>query len=392
MVSADDRPVSDQPYPGRREPIVRHLHEVTAEWLTDLLANRYPGIVVRSLDTVEVKNSHTTKMRVRVDLNDVGRQASIPAELCLKANWSDGVETADITQTEARFFHMAGNDLDFALPHSYYADWDPGRNGRGIVVMEDLGTSAGSFGASTDHLGIDGVAAGLESLAKIHASTWGLADDRSSWPQRSMGCRRDADMLVLLYGYLELNMARPEFAALLPDWLYEQPILLSNAYDELAARELEREGPLCLVHGDAHQGNSFLRDTGERVWCDWQLVRRGHPWRDVNYFMVASLTVDERRAAARELVERYRTTLLDHGATGVADEDAAWEQVRHWTVYGMQAWGCNVDGWGQTTLPILERFFTASSDWGVIEELTAGEPRRQIVLGEDAFPVPPSLR
>lgn len=260
-------PGGDRPYSGRKSPIVRHLQEVTAEWLTDLLANRYPGIEVRALDIVEIKNSHTTKARVKVDLNDVGRKAGIPAELCLKANWSDGIETGDITQTEARFFHMAAGDLDFTLPHTYYADWDPGPSGRGIVVMEDLGTSAGSFGASTDHIGVDGVAAGLESLAKIHASKWGTPANEGTWPQRSMECQRDADMLVLLYGYLELNMAKPDFRSVLPDWLYEQPILLSNAYDELAARELERDGPICLVHGDAHQGNSFLRDTGERVWC-----------------------------------------------------------------------------------------------------------------------------
>ncbi len=63
---------SDRPYPARTEPLPRHLDDVTPEWLTGLLVNRYPGIVVRGFDELECKNSHTTKLRVRLDLNDVG--------------------------------------------------------------------------------------------------------------------------------------------------------------------------------------------------------------------------------------------------------------------------------------------------------------------------------
>src|SRR3546814_8324361 len=87
-------------------------------------------------------------------------------------------------------------------------------------------------------------------------------------------------------------------------------------------------GPRCLVHGDSHQGNSYVRPNGERVWLDWQLVRKGRPWRDVTYFMLGALTIDERRSAARDLLRHYRECLAATGVTGIISDEDIWEQFR----------------------------------------------------------------
>ena len=47
-----------------------------------------------------------------------------------------------------------------------------------------------------------------------------------------------------------------------------------------AFKARSQPGPRCLVQGDAHQSNRFLRSSGRRIWHDWQLVRQGQPWRD----------------------------------------------------------------------------------------------------------------
>ena len=39
------------------------------------------------MQVVDCINSHTTKLRVALDLNDAGKAAGIPANVCLKANW-----------------------------------------------------------------------------------------------------------------------------------------------------------------------------------------------------------------------------------------------------------------------------------------------------------------
>ena len=126
--------LSTRPYPARQGRLPRHLAEVTPQWLTGLLRHRYPGIEVRNMTVVEVKNSHTTKLRLALDLNDVGQAAGLPSQVCLKSNWSEGFESGDICELEARFYSMMGEQLQAPIAHSYYADWDGDGGGRGVVI------------------------------------------------------------------------------------------------------------------------------------------------------------------------------------------------------------------------------------------------------------------
>src|SRR3546814_14219961 len=82
---------------------------------------------------------------------------------------------------------------------------------------------------------------------------------------------------------------------------------------------------------------SYIYPDGHRIWFDWQLCRVGHGLRDVCYFMVAALTVDERRQADRRLLDHYRDALLATGAEGVPDRETMWDHFRRWPVYGIQA-------------------------------------------------------
>jgi hypothetical protein len=102
------------------------------------------------------------------------------------------------------------------------------------------------------------------------------------------------------------------------------------------------------------------------------LVRKGHPWRDVTYLMLGGLTIEERRASERHLLSHYREALLSTGAQNVIDLERIWAEYRRWPIYGMQSWIANVDAWGQTGLPIVERFFTAAEDLQTAKLLEAG--------------------
>ena len=376
------------------ESLPRRLDEVTPQWLTRLLAQRWPGIVVHSFDEIECKNSHTTKLRVRLHLNDIGLAAGIPEQVCLKANWS-GMKTGQITEREARFYGLMRDSLDCPIPVSYFADWDTDGSGNGIVMMEDLAVSPGRFGLSDDALGVDGVAKGLETLAHVHGILW---DDpslaTSDWLPNSMGTDNDTEQVIQYWHYIQYNLTDPAYTAVVPGWVYEAPELMHHALDELSAYEAALPGPRCLVHGDAHQGNSFLRADGQRIWVDWQLVRRGTPFRDVSYFIISSLTVDERRANDRDLVEHFRQHLLATGAQGVAGSDEAWQQFMRWPAYGAQAWLGNINMWGQSSgADMVARHFAASDDYDTVGLLTAGrQPRRKFVAGEGAYRLPRQLQ
>ena len=386
--------LSNRPYPARQGRLPRHLDEVTPQWLTGLLQHRYPGILVRDMTVVEVKNSHTTKLRLALDLNEVGQAAGIPNQVCLKSNWSEGFESGDICELEARFYSMMGDQLHAPIAHSYYADWDGDGGGRGVVMMEDLGAAAGQFGNSTHHLGVDSVAEGLESLAVLHGAFWGSPVlPAQAWLKTSMDTEVDTNQVLRMYNYIALNLAKPSYQAMLPRWIYATPELFAHAFDELADFARSAPGPHGLVHGDSHQGNSFLRASGERVWHDWQLVRQGQPWRDITYFMLGALTIEERRASAGDLIRHYREALMATGAADVPNQDVAWAHFRRWPVYGMQAWLANVDQWGQGGLPMVERFFKAAEDMGTVALLTTGKaPRRTVSLGQGARPIAAGLR
>src|SRR3546814_1477647 len=75
------------------------------------MANRYPGLVIEAMETVDLHNSHTTNLRVAVEYNAVGKAAGLPAHLCLKANWSELTinNNTDICELEARFYHESAN-------------------------------------------------------------------------------------------------------------------------------------------------------------------------------------------------------------------------------------------------------------------------------------------
>src|SRR3546814_10749904 len=72
------------------------------------------------------------------------------------------------------------------------------------------------------------------------------------------------------------------------------------------------------------------------------------PWRDLTYFCIGSLTIEERRQSLRDLIAHYRQHLVATGATNVIDLDEIWEQVRRWVMYGIQAWAANMDHWGRS--------------------------------------------
>ena len=383
----------DRPFPGRQGPLPRELEDINAEWLSAMLARKYPGVVVEQMQRGQLINSHTTKLRVKLTYNTRGRELGLPENACLKSNWSEGFESGEICELEARFYFMMQDALTAPVPASYFADWDGDGSGRGVVMLEDLGCAPGEFGNSLDHLGVDGVAKGLESLADLHAALWDSPTLDQRWLHRSMDTPVDTEQVLRMYNYSRINMDRPAYREFLPDWLYETPERFAHAFDQLAELDRQAGGPLCLVHGDSHQGNSFLRENGERVWMDWQLVRKGKPWRDVVYFMLGALTVEERRGNDRALVKHYYDYLKAKGVSGLESAERALELCQLWPAYGMQAWMSNMDVWGQSGGDMIRRFWTAAADYETVERLTAGKsPRREIRLGEGAREVSPAIK
>jgi len=150
--------------------IPARLEDVTPQWLTAIMQPRYPGIVVEAMEKVFLRNSHTTKYQVKVTLNDVGKAAGIPQNVCLKANWAQ-FESQGICRLEARFYEDFRGHVAFPAPRSYFEAWDPrADSGQGLVMMEDLSIEGGHFGISTDHMGVEEAARAVASRGPMRPS------------------------------------------------------------------------------------------------------------------------------------------------------------------------------------------------------------------------------
>ena len=241
-----EQPVkSDRPYPNRNQLLPRAKEEVTAERLTQLLQNRYPGVVVENMELLQLFDSHTTKMRLALEYNAAGRAAGLPPQLCLKSNYSKDFASVFIHQLEARFYYFLSEKLRVPVAKCYYADWDEQGSGNGLVLLEDLTLRGGHFGLSTQHPGVDGVATALEGLAQLHGDLWNSPLLDQPWLPVSTYAHDDYDQVRMMWSWAQINIAKPEYQAILPKAFLDDLSRLERAYDKLI--EWERRAGLSVL-------------------------------------------------------------------------------------------------------------------------------------------------
>ncbi|MBU3948044.1 MAG: ecdysteroid 22-kinase family protein [Proteobacteria bacterium] len=350
----------------RTERLPSDMKGVTADWLSRILRLEYPDIVVKNMEVVEFIGGHDTKLRLKLDLNKAGIDAGIPEHVCLKSNLEGHAPSLPVGVNEARFYNFYRESKDvftIPAPACYFADWDDDAVGQqGLMIIDDLIELGGTFGTSANPIGVDEMARSLEGLAAIHGSTWASKElAKQTWLQTAMAPETVTDdYWSMIPDYFDAHNKIPERIALFPQWMADDPSRLRKASAALRAHESKNKCPRCLIHGDAHLGNSYLRPDGKRIWFDWQIVRKGLPWRDVTYFIIGSIEIEDRRKAERDLLRHY----LDHFAAMGGKKftfDEVWEEYRRMVIWGLVAWQSNINP-GEKTMPPLERFCMAAKD------------------------------
>jgi aminoglycoside phosphotransferase (APT) family kinase protein len=99
-------------------------------------------------------------------------------------------------------------------------------------------------------------------------------------------------------------------------------------------REFE-SGPLTLLHGDSHLGNTFAWQNGRSGLLDWQVIWRGPGLREVSYWMTTGLEPELRATHERELISRYLDGLRAGGVGEAPSFDAAFQRYR---LFAAEAW------------------------------------------------------
>ncbi|MFA7603290.1 MAG: phosphotransferase [Novosphingobium sp.] len=308
--------------------------EITPEWLTAALRVRAPGVTVRAIETIDTVHGTTTKIRLRLDLDEAGRRAGIPEIVILKGGFephSRAVGMDQMFEREARAYRDVFPAMPLPTPDCYFADYDAERK-QGIVIMEDLVRRGVSFCTVLRPQTHEEVARRLTVLARFHARSWNS-------PELAPGGKWGdlfeffGIMQPFFEHYLEPEtwarfVAAPRGAA--SSVRFHDRDWLVRAWT--AMTRFARSLPQCVIHGDVHLGNLYVYPDGTPGFFD-SLASTAPGMLEVAYHISGSLDSADRRRWEGSLIQVYLAELARNGVD-VPSFDEAWRQYTVLLLYG----------------------------------------------------------
>jgi hypothetical protein len=324
-------------------------------WLSQALGQRYPGVVVVSVQPGPMVTRVSTNARFRIACREL--PVDLPAELCIKGYFTDCSDSAKVSRTagipEALFYrHLAGASGVRTLD-CFYADVDSITQ-HGVIITGDVAAGGATFLDALSPYTPDQVAQSLEQYAILHGRTWQMVRTNEPWLAPRLEMTMRARGLPEISG----NFDGPT-GSLVPADVRDGDRLLEAVRH--IARGLEDVEHACLLHGDAHVGNLFLDATGAPCLVDWQLVQRGPWYLDVGYHIGCTLSPNERRNNESELLALYLERLGAEGADVPSWADA-WRGIGVGLVYGFFLWAITLKVAPAVITVMLERLGNAVSD------------------------------
>jgi hypothetical protein len=298
--------------------------------IEDLDATTLSRIMQRDVTSVSViGDSSGTTSRARLALHGDGVPESVFIKMAARTPGTRLIgELGRLAETEARFYRQLSPELDSGVPAAYGSafDW---LTGRFVVVLEDLADSSEEpclFPDTLHPFNKDQAALVVELLARLHGTFWGRVSDADGG---SLGWlySGSADPTVPLVPAMLRTSARR--LAGRTDIAVDEGGFIIEHYPAVA--RLIDAPPHTVLHGDPHPGNCYFR-KGEAGLLDWQVVRRGHPMRDIAYTLITSMTTADRQDSEHELLETYRRALTAAGGPEL-ERDLVWRRYRQAAAY-----------------------------------------------------------
>lgn len=233
---------------------------------------------------------------------------------------------------EVRFYRSARKDLADVAPLAWATHCD--RGARFLLVLEDLALRGCRAFALADNCDLDHLRGMMIALATVHARFWESPRFESDLAWVVTERRRPAHAL------LTATHRRFRKRFLKSDCTAPEPVRrLAAMLTEHEQRVIERRehGPLTLVYGDCHLGNTYQLADGSSGLLDWQIVHRGAGLREVAYFLGSGAPIELRRRHERELIDLYLDTLASLGVRDVPSRALAWDDYRFWLSYAWDA-------------------------------------------------------
>jgi hypothetical protein len=310
--------------------------DVTAEWLTVHVGAGTPGAVALAATPLDGTSGTTDRRRLAVEWNEAGKRAGLPANIFVKSSPLNAknrgmVAALGMSNNEVRFYQQLADELVGVCPKVWYSY--AGIGARFLIVLDDIVADGGVPYALSDRCEIEHAQGLIDAFAELHAGFWESPrfDGDLNWV-RTWSTRPGNAVLKSFYkrgrrGALRLD--RPEATQAV-----HATAAALDANVDAYYREFEA-GPLTLLHGDSHLGNTYSQPNGHSGLLDWQVIWRGPGLREVTYWMITGLDSDVRRDHERDLLQRYLDGLRAGGVSAVPTIDAAFERYR---LFSAEAW------------------------------------------------------
>jgi Ser/Thr protein kinase RdoA (MazF antagonist) len=226
--------------------------------------------------------------------------------------------------------------------------------------MEDLAARGADPRDALHPLNVEQVLYGVRALARLHSRYWNFS--RQSQPKL-----RWVRTWEPTQGW-QLGLRKR-----VPIGLARGTDRLPSAITQFNGVKSLAQGPLTLLHADAHVGNVYALPGNQMGFLDW-IVRRGNWSQDVGYFLVGALTEEDRRRSERMLIEAYCGALtVPAGERPSFDE--AWLRYRASHIYGLTIWlsTLGTDGWQPhpISLQLAQRYSSACIEHDMLGALAS---------------------
>lgn len=359
---------------------LRTTADLDAAALTALLAERHAGAEVAS---VEVRTVHQgTSTHVFLDVAYLeGSPPDLPTQLFLKTQLQDSIADlpddfidalseggggTSLFEGETRFYREIRPTLGAEAPVPMAAALVPGP-AQFLILTDDLTVRGARFPDIVDGLGVEEVAAVLDTLATVHAAHW--ADARLegggdlAWLEHAVDGPFSGFLRDVGFELIRDALATEPFKA---DLLRQAGLADGHELERLFWRrqDLVAAGPPTFLHGDPHPGNVYVLPDGAAGLLDWQLVRKGAWVHDVSYAVVAALDPSIRRSSERELLTGYLGRLAALGVATAPSADEAWDLYRTGAPWGFSMWAITPPQMytEEIVATVIERFAAAMVD------------------------------
>lgn len=326
--------------------------------MTAALRDHHQGAVVDTV-SIALRNDGTNR-RARLALRYAAGTG--PATVFVKAV---DPEHADLVELTSGLYHeprLFLSDVVLPLDHPtvYRAVIDEQRRDF-LLLMEDVVARGADPRDATRPLSLDEAVRGVRGLARLHGAFWGeriTGNPALSWVEP-----------FVPFAGLELAPLEVAYQRL-GDSVPAEITAMSGAelFGSLWARYISSltRGPQTLLHGDPHIGNTYVLPDGDVGFLDWQMVRHGNFSLDLGYFLQGALTIADRRAGERALLEEYRGA-LGLPAADLPSAEEIWLHYRASAAHGLAIWIATLSGgdsWQRPdiSLAFAQRYAAAFTD------------------------------